>query len=829
MTYDFNRIPNELKELKQWCLWRYEDVGTKKPTKVPYSKDHRKLSVTNPNDWLTFDYVVGVYNFGGYDGIGFVFSKNDPYAFIDLDATEDKDEIDVQLKIFKEFDSYSEKSPSGKGLHIIVKGSIPQGRNRAHIEIYSNERYATMTGDVYSDKPISDHNDLINTLFSDIAKPPKIYNGKSINEPETQSDEEIIRIAKEATNGDKFTKIYNAEWEEFYPHIAAAKKGSSEACLGLVNMLGFYTQNRGQIKRIFLNSKIGNVKKYITRPDLIEEMIDKSFDQQPPKMDFDGFRIQLEEKIGDPSRKANNNDSISDDINSNSDNNNSSVAEQLTLPLAVSDNSNPAAFDAVNDSANLSTASNASVAQRLEPTPHKSLDVGSNPTTSTIQPPPGLVGEIAQFIYHAAPRPVPEIALAGAMGLMAGICGRAYNISGTGLNQYILCLAMTGAGKEAMASGIDKIINAVQLSVPVAAEFVGPAEIASGQALIKYLANKSQSFVSILGEFGLRLRSMSSERANGAEIALRRMLLDLYNKSGHGQVARPSIYADSEKNTNLISSPAFSILGESTPERFYEILNEEMISEGLLPRFMLIEYSGERPKLNENAINAQPEAWLVEKIATLMAHAKTIMANKKVINIVSTNAADELLKEFDKFADKQINSTDKEIIRQLWNRAHIKVLKIAGLISVGVNYHNPLIEIEHVLWAKKIVENDIKALSDKFISGTIGKSSEEIKQLNEIKRMIKLYFSQDWSKVKAASNDERLYHAKIIPYAYLNKRLSNISCFKTDRIGATNSIKRAIQILIDSDYMREAGKKEMLDKFGTTQRSFMITNISLLD
>jgi hypothetical protein len=47
-------------------------------------------------------------------------------------------------------------------------------------------------------------------------------------------------------------------------------------------------------------------------------------------------------------------------------------------------------------------------------------------------------------------------------------------------------------------------------------------------------------------------------------------------------------------------SPAFSILGESTPERFYGALNEDMISEGLLPRFLLIEYKGNRPPLNEH-------------------------------------------------------------------------------------------------------------------------------------------------------------------------------------------------------------------------------------
>ena len=62
----------------------------------------------------------------------------------------------------------------------------------------------------------------------------------------------------------------------------------------------------------------------------------------------------------------------------------------------------------------------------------------------TVTPPPGLMGDIARFIYDAAPRPVAEVALTGAIGLMAGICGRAFNISTTGLNLYCLMLAHTG-------------------------------------------------------------------------------------------------------------------------------------------------------------------------------------------------------------------------------------------------------------------------------------------------------------------------------------------------------------------------------------------------
>jgi primase-polymerase (primpol)-like protein len=244
----FDNIPIELIELKQWVLWRLEEViGAAKPTKIPYNGLGHKASVTNPDDWCSFSDALSIFHKGSYTGIGFVFTAFDPYAFIDLDATDDKENVARQLKIYKEFDSYSEKSPSGKGLHIIVKGAIPQGRKRSDVEIYSSGRYATMTGNIYNLKPIEERHDLLNQLFNQMGGIPKVYNSNNLNEPQNQTDEEIINQATNAVNGYKFNKLYNGEWEEFYPAISAAGQGSSDACFGLIDIISFYTQNRTQI------------------------------------------------------------------------------------------------------------------------------------------------------------------------------------------------------------------------------------------------------------------------------------------------------------------------------------------------------------------------------------------------------------------------------------------------------------------------------------------------------------------------------------------------------------------------------------------------------
>ena len=420
--------------------------------------------------------------------------------------------------------------------------------------------------------------------------------------------------------------------------------------------------------------------------------------------------------------------------------------------------------------------------------------------------------------------------MAAAIGLMAGICGRAYNISNTGLNQYVLLLAMTGAGKEAMAEGIDKLMSDIKMQVPSSSSFIGPGEISSGAALFKYMANNSQSFVSILGEFGLRIRQLSAPNANGAEISLRRMILDLFTKSGHNRMLASSAYSKKEDSTGAVPSPAFSILGESTPERFYEVLNEEMISEGLLPRFLLIEYKGGRVSKNENKSNVSPSFSLIERLASLAAQCDSINhANpRRVINVQQSPEAEKLLREWDKLADSKINTVDKDVLRQLWNRADLKVLKLAALVAVGENMIEPTISLTTAQWAINIVKNDIATLTTKFEAGEIGGNTFEINQYKDMIRIIKDYAEKPFSYVAKYQALELMHKNKIISNTYLSLRLSKMASFRNDKIGSTNALKKMIQNMIDHGKLVPLSNHELTSKFNTTQKAYYIMP-SILD
>jgi len=161
----FDNIPEELRALPQWVCWKYQpDPDGGKPKKVPYDpKDCGYASSTNPATWDTFEKARQTFKADdGLAGIGFVFTKDDPYAGIDIDHCLDRGGVpnETAYRLLSLFDSYSEKSPSQTGLHIIVKcGKELPGKKKDEIEVYTHSRYFTFTGRTSAKrtKIINDH------------------------------------------------------------------------------------------------------------------------------------------------------------------------------------------------------------------------------------------------------------------------------------------------------------------------------------------------------------------------------------------------------------------------------------------------------------------------------------------------------------------------------------------------------------------------------------------------------------------------------------------------------------------------------------------------
>ena len=268
-------IPDELKQLKQWVCWNKE-IRDGKETKVPYIPYSQtdKASSTNNSTWRTFAETVKAFEASKHDGIGFVFTENDPYCFIDLDKCFDANTGEVAdwaSGVIQKLNGYTEISQSDKGLHVIIKAELPEdsGNRKGGFEIYTQGRYCAMTGNMLNGYPrtIETRQEQVNQICVDIfGKPEPKEPSKTQPSTINLSDNEIIEKASNAKNGLKF-KLLMAGDISGYP-------SGSEADLALVDLIAFYTQDRGQILRIIEQSALYDDK--WEREDYQDRTIDKA-------------------------------------------------------------------------------------------------------------------------------------------------------------------------------------------------------------------------------------------------------------------------------------------------------------------------------------------------------------------------------------------------------------------------------------------------------------------------------------------------------------------------------------------------------------------------
>lgn len=177
-------IPKELRETKTWVnVWQY--------TKIPMRTDCRQAaSSTNPESWGTFENAVRNVVNEVYDGIGYMFTDCGIVG-IDVDVGFDSDGFltPVSCEILTRCHSYTEKSRSGRGFHIFLRGDLPfNGKNnRKGMEIYKASRYFIMTGrkllyaEIVENQEAIDY--LLENFFSDDLRVERETNDRKIYSP----------------------------------------------------------------------------------------------------------------------------------------------------------------------------------------------------------------------------------------------------------------------------------------------------------------------------------------------------------------------------------------------------------------------------------------------------------------------------------------------------------------------------------------------------------------------------------------------------------------------------------------------------------------------
>ncbi len=274
-------IPHKLKRLPHWLGWRWETVDGRK-TKAPYMiaamRKHAKS--TDPATWASFE--AAARGIAAFDGIGFAL-EGSGLAAIDLDHcrnAETGELTELARSEVERFQSYTEVTPSGTGLRIIVEGQLPEGKGRVNraldVEVYDRGRYVTVTGDHLAATPtgIEPRQAELDAFLAERFSPlvPPVETGTPA--PLQESDQELLVRAKSAANGGAFSALYAGQWQGRYP-------SHSEADLALCCHLAFWTRrDPSRMDALFRGSGLCR-KKWTDRKDYREQTIAKACDLTP--------------------------------------------------------------------------------------------------------------------------------------------------------------------------------------------------------------------------------------------------------------------------------------------------------------------------------------------------------------------------------------------------------------------------------------------------------------------------------------------------------------------------------------------------------------------
>lgn len=458
------------------------------------------------------------------------------------------------------------------------------------------------------------------------------------------------------------------------------------------------------------------------------------------------------------------------------------------------------------------------VGSEQQPGEYPSGDGTAHAAHSVPQPeqlpwPPGFAGQLANFIYQNSYLAIPEVAISATLGLLAGVCGRAFETpTKKDLALYIILVARSGIGKDGIHDGIPKLISLAD--IPGAEHFIRQQDFASGPALHKALLMQP-GFLNLQGEFGRKLKGMSNLN-NAPMQELRTVMTNAYAKD----FLEGKAYSSSEKSLLGVRWPALSFLGETTPGTFSESQTPDMMEDGFMSRFFIITYDGPRPLPNEarGLYEFEPEELAQWKalVARALPYQRTINTPDR-IRVDWNNDAHDKLDRFEIECTNFINATEDESERQVWNRAAIKALKIASLLAVADNDVYPKMNLGHATWAITVVRRDIAAFQARKKNGDIGTDdhAREQKLLALARRYICNGVPDSYKVPK------EMQQKGIIPRVYFQRSISKSNAFTNHRVGASMALDMTVRSLIDSGYLMEYPKTKLVEEFEYHGRCYM--------
>jgi putative DNA primase/helicase len=649
-----DNILKELQQIPHWVVWKYEVVKGKL-TKVPYNpRTSRNAAVDNPATWTDFRAALNTYILGAsigiYAGIGIVVTQELELTGVDLDHVVNGGVPEAwALKIVRDLDSYTERTPSGDGLRVLVRARKPGTFcKNGPVEIYNTSRFFTVTGAHLDGTParIEKRQPQLEAFYNDTfrdrlraAKTETTAAPRAVV-PLNLADAEIIERAKSASNGPEFSRLWDGNWNGY--------KSQSEADSALCMMLAFWTGGDSDgIDRLFRQSGLIRDKWDSKRGQttygaltIAKACRQQTEHYQPPK--------PKEADIEHLEREA---------------------IQAESQPAPVRAKSQVITMHAKNPK---TEARSQKVEEDKKETQHE--DRGYAFTF-----PCGDDHYLTRWIKYAAKRTdaayeyheaVALIQLAAATpNLRAHLAQSAYGLAG---NLYLLIIGDSTVSRKSTSARFAHQI--IEKAIPDSL----CADQMSTEGLIETLSSRpADSTTWYVDEFADLLKKLHTRSYMAG---IEGLILNVYDGANytHRRHTKRSKSGIKLEDVDQIESPHLSILGATTPSIFQTITHSDVTS-GLLPRFAIV-FPKNKPvrkpffvlPADAKAERDDFENWLRPLHSWSMEKCHEV------------NFAENTLEKLDRFAAEiERNPPDSDIKRTMLERLNAMVHKLAMLVAAG--------------------------------------------------------------------------------------------------------------------------------------------------
>lgn len=688
-TYaDLPDVPaiQRLKSRRQWVCWRYvHRAGDQKPTKPLYQPANGlPASHSNPHHWGSYDEAVARASRSRMDGVGYVLSDDDDLTGYDLDNCRNPDTGEVEpwaQEIIDLAETYCEVSPSETGLRLIGEGKIEAAikRDPASVEIYPRQRYLTITGwhvpgtpDAINPAPatLAALRERVAAFDAQMAAQRDQQAGTTLPVPTAQT--EALPVA--SPSGSPFFRDVNsaalsslALWVPQIFGSAARFQPGTGAWRISSRALGRNLQEDLSVAPTGIRDwgvgDMGDARLGARTP--IDLVIEFGFERTAKDAAF-----WLCHKLGrDPE----------------------------TLGWAPGDDGTGAEIAAALLTRTVIEAPDGTLADAETGELVEAPDPDACELPKALANPPGLIGEIADWICDTARRPQRSLAIGAAFTILGTLVGRQIaGPTGSGTHLYVVGLAPTGAGKD---HAMQQILTA--MSGVGASHFIGPGQFISMPAVINFLVRSPLS-VCAMDEFGSFMKRIGSRKASSFEGAISGIM-----RTAWGSSFKPMPTPEwAGKASEVIMAPAMSIYGVSTAEEFYGALEGGDTSNGVLNRLLVVE-TRKRPKdrpprLASHALTPRLENSLKTALnrggpvvfGQLQVHDRAPPAYRVPWGPGAENAFAALVEDVHRLCDGD------PMAQAFFARVAETAVRLATILAVGLDAANPVVTLDAFIWAR---------------------------------------------------------------------------------------------------------------------------------